>query len=327
MTEDFEFKMKSGKVSYGMPYKGSKQAIIKLLAEQFPKADNFYDLFGGGFSVTHFLIENKRDNYKQFHFNEIDTGVVELIKKAINGDYSFENFTPEWVSRETFFREKESDPYIKFCWSFGNNGRDYLFGKNVEGYKRSMHMAVVFDIFDDIVFDILGFRKWPKEIDTITKRRLYLSQKVSFLNKKRENPLKRGELERLEPLERLEKLQRLEQLEQLERLQRLERLQQLQNPRLSITSKDYREVEILKDSIVYCDIPYQGTNKYNHEFSHVDFFNWASSVDFPVFISEYEISDERFELVFEIEKRSLIQANGVNNIKKERLYRNKKTVN
>ena len=49
----------------------------------------------------------------------------------------------------------------------------------------------------------------------------------------------------------------------------------------------------------------------------------ASSVNFPVFISEYGINDDRFELVFEIKKRSILQIGG-NNIKNERLYWNKK---
>lgn len=35
-------------MAYGLPYKGSKQAICKWLFNQLPPAENFYDLFGGG---------------------------------------------------------------------------------------------------------------------------------------------------------------------------------------------------------------------------------------------------------------------------------------
>ena len=49
---------------YGIPYKGSKQAIVKSLCAQFPKADHFYDLFGGGGSVSHYLSLNNTQGYK-----------------------------------------------------------------------------------------------------------------------------------------------------------------------------------------------------------------------------------------------------------------------
>ncbi len=54
----------------------------------FPKADNFYDLFGGGFSVTHFMLKHRAKHFKEFHFNEIRPGICDLIKKTINGDES-----------------------------------------------------------------------------------------------------------------------------------------------------------------------------------------------------------------------------------------------
>ena len=36
-------------MAYGIPYKGSKQAICKWLFMQMPVAFHFYDLFGGGY--------------------------------------------------------------------------------------------------------------------------------------------------------------------------------------------------------------------------------------------------------------------------------------
>ena len=35
---------------------GSKSGIVTELCRAFPKADNFYDLFGGGFAVSHFML-------------------------------------------------------------------------------------------------------------------------------------------------------------------------------------------------------------------------------------------------------------------------------
>lgn len=44
-------------MNYGVPYKGSKNRIVKVLSEAIPKADVFCDLFAGGCAVTHRMME------------------------------------------------------------------------------------------------------------------------------------------------------------------------------------------------------------------------------------------------------------------------------
>ena len=56
---------------YGIPYLGSKSKICDKVCSIFPKAENFYDLFGGGFSISHFMLKHRFKDYKHFHFNEI----------------------------------------------------------------------------------------------------------------------------------------------------------------------------------------------------------------------------------------------------------------
>ena len=70
---------------YGIPYMGSKDKICDELIKIFPKADHFYDLFGGGFSVTHAMFLRRSRDYKQFHFNEIRKGACGFIERAIKG--------------------------------------------------------------------------------------------------------------------------------------------------------------------------------------------------------------------------------------------------
>ena len=67
-------------MNYGIPYMGSKSKIITKFIGLFPKADNFYDLFGGGFSVTHGMLLHRKNDFKEFHFNELRNGIPELIK-------------------------------------------------------------------------------------------------------------------------------------------------------------------------------------------------------------------------------------------------------
>ena len=296
---------------YGIPYMGSKSKICKDIAFYFPNAKNFYDLFGGGFAVTHYMMTQESDRYETFHFNEIKSGVVDLIKRAIAGEFNYEVFKPAWITREDFFAS--DDAYVKVCWSFGNNQKDYMFGKNIEAYKKSMHQAVVFDEFDDLAEMTLGFKNWPKEVTTIKQKRLYLRQKIEHYRVTKIPE----DLHKFLSKKQMEQLGRLQQLEQLEQVEQLQQLKQLQ-----ITALDYRNVKILKDSVVYCDIPYFKKTDYQNDFNHQEFFHWAAKRDFPVYVSEYNIDDSRFKLVFEIEKRSTLSASGFGGEKIEKLYWN-----
>ena len=324
---------------FGLPYMGSKDKIIPSIAMLFPKAEHFYDLFGGGFSVSHYMIERKSTRYSYFHYNEIKSDIVEIAKKAINGYYNYDKFKPEWISREDFFRLKDSDPYIKICWSFGNSQKGYMFGHDIEPYKKSMHMAVVFNEFDDLAAETLGFSTWPNGVNSIKQKRFYLRQKIEFYRVNDRIPKclhqfipskQLEQLERLQQLERLEQLQQLQQLEQLLQLERLQRLQQLQQlkqlQQLSFTSVSYDKVEILPDSIIYCDPPYANTAEYyGKEFDKKKFLDWADAQKVPVFISEYNISDTRFKLFATRYKRSMLAGSkkkADSSFKLEKLYAN-----
>lgn len=292
--------------NFGIPYMGSKAKICDKVCLLFPRADNFYDLFGGGFSITHFMLERRSSHYKQFHFNELRPGVPDLIKKAINGDFNYKVYNPPWVSREEFFAKKEIDPMIKIIWSFGNNGRSYLFGKDIEQQKKSLHQAIVFNEFDETAKEIFGIDGF-KEGYGINQKRLYLRSRQKFLNK---------------DIEQLEQLQQHEQLERLEQLQRLEQLEQLH-----FYNTSYENVPVRENSVIYCDIPYGGTAEYDKSSTSFDrrkFFDWADDQENPVFISEYNVEDSRFKCIANFEKRSMLSATKDNTlIKTEKVYVNK----
>ena len=302
-------------MNYGIPYMGSKSKILKKFCSIFPNADNFYDLFGGGFSVTHFMLENRFNDFKSFHFNEIRPGICELIQDAINGKYSYENFRPKFISREEFFKKKDTDPYVKMVWSFGNNGKNYLFSKEIEGYKKSLHNAIVFNEFDQTAINVFGLNKF-RDGYSIKQKRLFLRNKIALDNPKKP----RGELERLQQLQQLE---RLEQLQQLERLEQLQQLDRLNNGKLFFYNKDYRDVEIEENSVVYCDPPYIGTAEYDNKFNHKEFYDYCDSLNVPVFISEYNLNDKRFKCVHGMDKRSLFDSGKGRKVKKEKIFVNK----
>lgn len=288
---------------YGIPYMGSKASIVEKMLEVIPEADHFYDLFGGGFSVSHCALTKFPNKWKHVHYNEVDKGTTDLVSKAINGEFSYKNFKPQWVDRETFAQEKNKDAYIGICWSFGNNQRNYLFGKSIEDKKRSGHMAVVFEEMNTFVAEVLGFTSWESVgLDgdgKIKERRLYWRRKCAF--------------------KRLERLQQLQQLQQLERLEQLERLQRLQ-----ITALSFEQINVPPGSVIYCDIPYAGTSKYKNtdQFDRKWFLDWASSHPLPVFISEYSIEHSGLALIWSISKKQKLCATKTRKVFEERLYAN-----
>lgn len=318
---------------YGIPYMGSKTKIARDILKELPVGGRFVDLFGGGFAMSHAALLTHR--YKKVIYNDYNRVLVQLVVDAIAGRFNYKNFTPEFISREEFAKRKDEDGYIKYIWSFGNNGNNYLFGKEVEPIKKYAHDFIVFGKLDPELEKIApGIGKAVKDTD-IHGRRLeftsYCKKKRASLKKLSEKQDGLKELERAISQERLERLQQLQQLTQLERLQqvvqleqltRLERLQQLQSP-LVCSVGSYDCYEYMDGDIVYCDPPYEGTAEYDDSFNHKAFYDWVASRPYQIWFSSYKISDDRFNMVFARQIRgTLAGAEGaVYNF--ERLYTNR----
>jgi site-specific DNA-adenine methylase len=291
---------------------GSKDTIAERIIKLIPPGDHFYDLFGGGFSITHAMLLNRPHVFKQFHFNEIRPGICELIQDAIAGKYSYENFKPEFVTREQFFSKKDTCAYTRLIWSFGNNGTGYLFGKEIEAYKKSMHNAIVFNEFDDQAKRILGMDKFAEGY-SVNERRLFLRNRQKQLN---------GENKQIQQLQQLQQLGRLEQLEQLKNLRWLLKTA---TSKINFTQKSYEQVPIKPNSVIYCDPPYRDTASYDNSFDHDRFESWAAEQEVPVFVSEYTVRNKALKKIAEFKKRSLLSGSNKksqNASPRENLYAN-----
>lgn len=130
---------------FGISYMGSKNKIVKALISQLPSAKYFIDLFAGGCAMTHGAILSGK--YERFIANDI-SDAPSLFQRAINGEFRNEK---RWISRDDFFALKDSDPYIRYIWSFGNKGAAYLYSKEIEPYKKAYHFARFgdFSFFDE----------------------------------------------------------------------------------------------------------------------------------------------------------------------------------
>ena len=126
-------------MKYGLPYKGSKNKLAERIVRLLPKRTNLVDLFCGGCAVSHAAL--LMGKYEHIHINDINWMCPTLFIDALNGKYNDEN---RWISREDFFRLKDTDPYVAVVWSFGNNLRSYLYSKEIEPLKKAVHYAMFF---------------------------------------------------------------------------------------------------------------------------------------------------------------------------------------
>jgi DNA adenine methylase len=87
----------------------------------------------------------------------------------------------------------------------------------------------------------------------------------------------------------------------------------------------YLDMKIPKNSIIYCDPPYEGTTAYKDTFNHTEFFQWCrdkANEGHVVFVSEYNAPDD-FKCVKTVEYKTILDKNSQNSQYKrtERLFR------
>ena len=125
--------------SYGVSYRGSKNKIAAEVVYNLPSAPLLIDVFAGGGAITHAALLSHR--FGSILANDYDCGALQLFYRACHGLIDFKEERKRWVSREDFKRLKDTDPIVRYNWSFSNGGSDYLYSKDREPYKRAYHFA------------------------------------------------------------------------------------------------------------------------------------------------------------------------------------------
>jgi site-specific DNA-adenine methylase len=250
----------------GIPYMGSKRKLANKIVDYIlthnPQTKYIYDVFGGGGAISFEFMQRKQ--IKQVYYNELNTAVCNLLKKIQKDGVTDEFYN--WISREEFLELKDGTNWksglAQTCWSFGNNQKAYLFGKNIEEIKRQAHEFLLAN----------GYLENP-------------NKRIELINKFKQIAKIEGRFE----LQQLERLQQLEQLEQLERLEQLEQLE-----RLEITNLDYQQVEFTtpkNETIIYLDPPYIDTAKYQKGLDYDQMYSWIDKLTkegYKIYLSSYK---------------------------------------
>ena len=298
MLELDEKKIRKGR-PLGLPYQGSKKKIskkiVEIIKQNFGTEKPIYDIFGGGGAITAECLLNGLE----VHYNDLDRTITGMFQRVLATDREF--LKTLIVSRDEFFkiREKENktiDDELKLLInSFGNDRKTYLYSEEFSDLKYNLAIEIIknHDTFD-------GYKK------TDTYKNAYRPFDVG---KEKKNQV-------------LQQFNRLQQLQQLERVQRLERPE--------ATNLDYTEFSDIENAILYLDPPYENTTLTGYSidsFNSRAFYDWAYEMSKKniVLISSYEISDERFECVYEFKNaRNTFSSKSCRGIKSEKLFMVKK---
>ena len=297
MLELDEKKIRKGK-PIGLPYQGSKKKIskkiVEIIKQNFGTDKPVYDIFGGGGAITAECMLNNLE----VHYNDLDETATSMFQKVVSEDRDY--LKTLLVSRDEFLkiREKENktvDDNLKLLVnSFGNNRKGYLYSEEMSDVKYNLAIEIIkkHDTFD-------GYRK------TDTYKNAYRPFDVG---KEKKNQV----------------------LPQFPRLQQLERLQNININNLEITNHDYTHFSYLSDAIIYLDPPYEKTHLNGYSINNFDskaFYDWAYKMSKKniVLISSYEISDGRFECVYEFKTvKSTFAPNKKSGDRTEKLFMVKK---
>ena len=270
-------------MNLGLPYKGSKNTIAEDIVKRIPRGGKILDACCGGGAFLMAAAMSMR--WDKVVGNDLNPATIALLDAVLIHKGQIEYEHPPICTRTDFFNSLQriengdfdiQDCVNKYCASFGNDGKTYLYGADIEECKTTAERMLSSSKLED--------------------RRHFYRKYMGFLLGDSSD-------------ERLQRLENLQQLNQLERLQRLERLERLE--RLDIFNIDYSEFDI-----VYFDIPYKGTNKYDFEFNYDRFYDFFASLGKPAFLSEY---DAPFDVVATFDKAQNMAASVGSTGKKESL--------
>lgn len=309
---------------------GSKTKLAERIIDLMPRAEHLYDLFAGGCAIAHCaLIKGK---YGHVHINDINPMMPQAFVKALNGGFDDED---RWISREDFFRLKDTDPYAALCFSFGSNMRGYIYGKDKEEYKKALHYAIYFNSFD-LSDKIIGVDLRPiqscrtrQERYLMAKRLIRTPRQDAYIGNTPPPPTRKPrEAQKSAGCKTASdthgsQFKKRTDLENLERHDRMLSDWRVPNatteclpPHISLdtltwSATDYQDVPIPENSVIYCDIPYKGTSGYagkGRDFDHERFYQWALRQTQPIFISSYDMPKEDFKVIAEYSRIDTLSA-------------------
>lgn len=311
-------------MTYGLPYKGSKNKIAQWVVDTLPGGECLVDLFGGGGAITHAAILSGK--YNSIIYNDIAPGLSEFLKECMEGKHTRANHK-EFITRDEFFARKDTDWYVKLCWSFGTGGTSYAYSRTIEDWKHAL-----WDIRqnnDHALMHKMGILTDGTNEDIKNNYTEYAQKYADYSKSKIQHKHSMLELESVERLSRIEQLglrnaQQVQSMQNLDRLDRLGSIDSVKDLDVQFYNMSYQDVKIQDGYIIYCDIPYHNTkcDMYNG-FDHEAFYEWARQQD-NIYISEYTMPADFVEIA-RIQKTVTASSYDNSSVATEKIFTNQRT--
>lgn len=251
---------------YGIPYKGGKTSEADHILAVMPNAENFYDMFCGGCSITHAAALSHK--FEHICSNDLQTFPIELFKSCYNRKWISDK-AKHFVTRDEFIANKNKDPFIQIIWSFSSNQKDYVYGKN----KNLTKILLGYDYIDGKINELPN--KPTTKVD---------ANMTDFFD--RYDVLRKSKVI-------VNDLDRVAVLARCYRLKQIADAANVLSSKVKFTNKSYTDIEVKPNSIIYCDPPYKDTSSYpgSKHFDSEQFYEWAAAQTNPIFVSESYMPD------------------------------------
>ena len=129
-------------MNLGLPYKGSKSTIAFDIVKSIPRGGKILDACCGGGAFLMAAAMSLR--WKKVVGNDLNTATIAILDAVLIHKGQIEYEHPPVCTRDDFFNSLQriengdfdiQDCVNKYCASFGNDGKTYLYGKEIEDYK------------------------------------------------------------------------------------------------------------------------------------------------------------------------------------------------
>ena len=277
-------------MKYGLPYKGSKNAIAQKIVDTLPSGESFCDACCGGGAIL--MASALSGKYARVTGYDINEAIIGLIRATMIdfGTIDYEHDLPS-VDRKAFFEARNrsagiSDWLVRYCYSFGNDGQTFLWSDEMHEGFRLLEDAIRGKTLDERVHSIQELAKHKDAIELMSM---------------------------VEPFVRLRRIKKVETTV----------LDSKITTSIDVGVKSMFDVDYDKFDVIYFDPPYKDTKGYfKVKFNYSAFEKLISGLRDKgkrVFVSEYSQPTDGFTCVAEFSKPVLINKTG-NTAGVERLY-------
>ena len=290
---------------YGIVYMGSKEKMLNTINYIFQreyKKRIMIDLFAGGFSVSSYALQ--RTNFKVIA-NDLNRYVISLYREILSGGKNLEEVRYDWIDRKTFEQVRDFPHvfeewyvgYVLNVWSFGCDQRSYLYAKDLEEDKKTLHMAIVFNDFSGIYQnEMYNGLIISQSIKVVDFKKAPTSKRIAFMNVFKRYIKSHGDSPYRDQLQRMTQMENISQMVHLDAIKTDIQFQD----KLLLYSMDWQmlysrlDKSVLENSFIYCDPPYESTKKYQfgNDFDYAEFWNWFRTCPYSIYVSSYTAPED-----------------------------------